>query len=180
MKNWKRCQTFPYGFLSASEVFTNILKMYEPIFLSSLKLINFWGVDSQLWHVERGIIQSSSVVLRGEFLCHHKLFTVLCNSSYIVDPRWVSLNLSQTHRTPTGKTWHHAPAVWNLNMRQQSIPVLKKKKETKHEWSGKKRLMCFWVLHFLPQISWSFFYVSFKVPDWADNRCEVKASLWLS
>lgn len=43
---------------------------------------NLYGVDSQLQHVEEGLIQLTSVALHGEFSCNYKVFTMLCNSSY--------------------------------------------------------------------------------------------------
>lgn len=111
-------------------------KLY--LFLSPLKLINLCWVDSQLQHAEEGIIQSTFVALHGEFSCRYKLFTMLCNSSYIADPWWYSLNLSQTYHTPIGidsKKWQHIALLWQSNVQIQVAS--KKENETKETMAVK-------------------------------------------
>lgn len=135
----------PLGFsFTVCEVY--MYKHY--LFLSPLKLIYFCWVDSQLQYAEEGIIQSTFVALHGEFSCRCKLLTMLCDSSYIVDLWWYSLNLSQTYHTPTGidsKKWQHIAVLWQSNVWRQEIHVTLKKENLTKTNNGIKVTIGVWL-----------------------------------
>lgn len=65
----------------------------------------------------------------------HKLFTMVSSTSYIVDPCWYSLNLSQISHNSIGiysRDWQYIAAIWQSHEWWQEVQLaLKKENETK-------------------------------------------------